>query len=126
MPLHTDFTDPARGQIRAIGRHDALDDARQRPAAGCQPALQGVAGVGDVRIAVGFGQAVDVADLGSAQFDDTHHLFRRTERGAAAQGAQVIAAPVRMVVQRLGHVRRTVEKRATFVLNEAQRSAGIE
>src|SRR5688500_17154001 len=75
-----DLPDLARRQHAAgFGIDDALVDAGQRAADAREALLQRIARVGDVAVAIGLGEAVNVADLARAELDHAHDLLRRAD-----------------------------------------------
>ena len=73
--------------------------ALQRRAAGQQALFNRRPAICDGGVAVGFRQAVDVADLLGAQIDNHLHLLRRADGGARAQAGQVVFGAVGMLRQ---------------------------
>ena len=127
VALDQDLPDGAgqeRGQALVVGDQDI--DARQSPAHRVEPLLQRIVHVGDVGIAVGLGQPVDVAYLGHAEVDQALDLLRRAQRRAGAKRGDVARRPLGMLLQRVHHVGRAVEDGAALGLDQPERAARVE
>ena len=127
MAAQRDFADLALGHGRAgLQLQDHQFHALQGRAAGDQPLCHGRVGVGDGRVSISFGQAIDVADIFCAQVDDHPHLFRRADGGTRAQARQIVPGPVRVLGQGQGNVGCAIEHGAAFPLDQAQGLACLE
>ena len=127
MTADEDLADLARRQRSPrLAVDDADLHARQRTADGRRPDVFGIVSVGDVAVAVGLGETVDVADLAHAEIH--HHLQRRRgpDGRAGAERREIAPRAVRMLREGERDVGRAVVDRAALALDQRQGGAWLE
>ena len=122
-------------QAGLAGRQDApglrIDDAQshagQRRALAVHAAIERPIARRHATIAVGFGRAVDVADLICAEFlGGDPHLLGRADHQPGAQAFDALATEFGMPQPRAGHARQGVDGGATAALDQPEPFAGFE
>ena len=126
-PLDANFADFIGWQRQAgLDVANANGDAGQRLADGIKAHVQRLMGVGHGAVAVGFAQAVNIADFFGTQVYCAHQLLGRANHGTAAQGAEVACGPAWVLDQGLHHVGRAVHDRAMLALDQRQGFFGVK
>jgi hypothetical protein len=127
IAAHEDLADLTRRQRSSrLAVDDADLHAGQRKA-DRGPALVGrVVRVGHAAVAVGLGEAVDVADLAHAEIHHHLHRRRRTDRGTGAERRQIAPRAFRMLGEGQRDIGRAVVNRAPLALDQRERRARLQ
>ena len=117
-PNFTDFTNRAFGF--GGGVHNARLHALQGLSHAVQAQFQGIIGIGHGAIAIGFGQAVNIANVAQAHVDQALNLQGRTNGGTPSQRLKPVGMKLGVVEQGLGHVGGAVKQGAALGLNQVK------